>query len=209
MNLPSYYFIFKEAVPTRICDDIIRLGLSLTPKLATTRGYNEGEQTKSDLDKLKKKRDSQITWLDDPWIYNLVHPVVRLANKHTGWNFEWNWSERAQFTIYRPEHHYGWHCDSGPGPYKEGPYSAKIRKISSILILSDRSEYEGGEFEIDPRHHDPDDGPPLNSSVKHLSEIENKGTIVVFPSFVWHRIKPVTKGVRYSVPLWHLGQPWQ
>ena len=40
-------------------------------------------------------------------------------------------------------------------------------------------------------------------------EIFPKGSIVVFPSFLWHRVKPVTKGTRYSLVLWHLGYPFK
>jgi len=31
----------------------------------------------------------------------------------------------------------------------------------------------------------------------------------VFPSFVWHRVKPVTAGTRYSLVVWHLGKPFK
>ena len=42
-----------------------------------------------------------------------------------------------------------------------------------------------------------------------VKEMDHKGSVVVFPSFIWHRVKPVTKGIRYSVPNWHLGLSWQ
>ena len=35
-----------------------------------------------------------------------------------------------------------------------------------------------------------------------------KGTIVVFPSFVWHRVTPVTSGTRYSLVNWLQGRPF-
>ena len=40
-------------------------------------------------------------------------------------------------------------------------------------------------------------------------EILPKGSIIVFPSFVWHRVKPVTSGTRYSLVVWHLGRPFK
>jgi hypothetical protein len=40
-------------------------------------------------------------------------------------------------------------------------------------------------------------------------EVGAKGSIVVFPSHVAHRVQPVTKGVRYSMPTWHLGYPFR
>jgi len=45
--------------------------------------------------------------------------------------------------------------------------------------------------------------------VKQVKQILPKGSIVVFPSFIWHRVKPVTKGVRYSLVMWSLGYPFK
>ena len=33
----------------------------------------------------------------------------------------------------------------------------------------------------------------------------NKGDVVVFPSYFLHRVSPVTKGTRYSVVAWAVG----
>lgn len=35
-----------------------------------------------------------------------------------------------------------------------------------------------------------------------------KGTVIVFPSFVWHKINPIKKGVRYSLVSWIIGYPF-
>ena len=74
--------------------------------------------------------------------------------------------------------------------------------------LTDGSEYEGGELEFDYRDYEPH----TRKEDKHLKkckEILPKGSIIVFPSFVWHRVKPVTKGIRYSLVAWHLGHPFK
>ena len=50
-----------------------------------------------------------------------------------------------------------------------------------------------------------------NKSKKEIvvcNQIKNKGSIVVFPSFVWHKVRPVTKGLRYSLVAWNLGNPY-
>ena len=130
------------------------------------------------------------------------------ANKNAGWNFEWDRSEACQFTKYKLNQYYDWHCDSWPKPYKRKNIDAldhgKIRKLSMTCQLTDGSEYEGGELEFDFRDYDPN----MRDELKHLkkaTEILTKGSIIVFPSFLWHRVKPVTKGVRYSLVVWHLG----
>ena len=82
--------------------------------------------------------------------------------------------------------------------------TARIRKLSMTCQLTDGSEYKGGELEFDFRNYDPH----MRDESKHriqCKEILPKGSIIVFPSFVWHRVKPVTSGTRYSLVVWHLG----
>ena len=87
--------------------------------------------------------------------------------------------------------------------------SSKTLYVSNLVslscLLSDPEDYEGGEFEIDTRN-----GEARNDKSKILTiNYDTKGTVVVFPSFLWHRVKPVKKGIRYSMPTWHLGRPFQ
>jgi PKHD-type hydroxylase len=71
--------------------------------------------------------------------------------------------------------------------------------------LSDPSDYKGGELEFNFNH-------PLKSkkdNIKKCTEILPRGSIVVFPSFVWHRVCPVEEGTRYSLVIWNLGHPFK
>ena len=84
----------------------------------------------------------------------------------------------------------------------------KVRKLSVTCQLTDGSEYKGGELEFDFRDYNPN----MRDESKHLvqaKEILPKGSIIVFPSYLWHRVKPVTKGVRYSLVVWNLGHPFK
>ena len=45
--------------------------------------------------------------------------------------------------------------------------------------------------------------------VRSAKEILTKGSIIVFPSHVWHRVKPVTSGTRYSLVVWSIGDPFK
>ena len=38
-------------------------------------------------------------------------------------------------------------------------------------------------------------------------DLNRTGSMVVFPSDTWHRVTPVTTGVRYSLVLWSVGEP--
>ncbi len=209
MNISNHYWYFTSAIPSRICDDIINYGLSKSETMARTGGYNDKKLTKDEIKDMKRKRNSDLVWLDDNWIYRELHPYVHEANRNAGWNFEWDRSESCQFTKYKLNQYYDWHCDSWDKPYqKESPDHGKIRKLSMTCQLTDGSEYEGGELEFDFRNYDPH----LRDESQHLrraKEILPKGSIIVFPSFVWHRVKPVTKGTRYSLVMWNLGYPFK
>jgi len=212
MNISNYYWYFTSAIPPKICDDIIRYGLSRSEQVARTGGYEDKKLTNDQIKNMKKKRNSDLVWLNDTWIYKELHPYIHKANKDAGWNFEWDRSESMQFTKYKLNQYYDWHCDSWDKPYDRKnvnhPEHNKIRKLSMTCQLTDGSEYEGGELEFDFRNYDPH----MREEIKHLrqaKEILPKGSIIVFPSFVWHRVKPVTKGVRYSLVMWNLGYPFK
>ena len=146
--------------------------------------------------------------MDDKWIYKEIHPYIHNANKNAGWNFDWNHSESCQFTKYKKGQYYDWHCDSWDRPYqKQGDPTThgKIRKLSVTVTLSNPKEYKGGELEFDFRNNDPD----KKLNIRKCTEILPKGSLVVFPSFVWHRVCPVKSGERNSLVIWNLGYPFK
>jgi PKHD-type hydroxylase len=212
MNLQNYYYYFQSALTPRFCDELIKYGISQQEQLALTGGQtnkiNEGKPLDDkDIIDLKKKRDSNIVWLNDRWIYKEIQPFIHQANRLAGWNFDWDFSESCQFTKYKLNQFYDWHCDSWEAPYANPDNkdtNGKIRKLSVTCSLSNPEDYEGGELEFDFRNMDPD-----KKSVRKCAEIKPRGSIVVFPSHVWHRVKPVTKGTRYSLVIWNLGYPFR
>ena len=73
-------------------------------------------------------------------------------------------------------------------------YKNVTRKLSLTLQLSDPNTYEGGKFLLFNGEHEPSEPP-----------IREQGSIIVFDSRLWHKVTPVTKGVRYSLVSWVLG----
>ena len=209
MNLFNHYWYFESALTPRFCDDVIAYANKQKEVMALTGGYQSKNLSKKEIKNVQKKRKSDLVWLDDTWIYKELHPYVHEANARAGWNFEWDHSESCQFTKYKHNQYYDWHCDSWDKPYKKkGPSNGKIRKLSMTCQLTDGSEYRGGELEFDFRNYDPH----MRDESQHLKkakEILSKGSIIVFPSHVWHRVKPVTSGTRYSLVVWHLGKPFR
>ena len=217
MDLKNYYWSFKSVIPPRICDEIIRYGLAQEEQKAITGGQGRSRDIKKNpLNRdeelnLQKKRNSDIVWMSDTWIYKEIHPYVHRANQNAGWNFDWDHSEPCQFTKYKLNQHYDWHADAWHEPYKDQQNSnlnGKIRKLSVTCQLTDGSEYQGGQLQFDSRNYDPH----MRDESKHVittKDILPKGSIVVFPSFVWHRVLPVTKGTRYSLVIWNCGYPYR
>jgi len=83
--------------------------------------------------------------------------------------------------------HYDWHVDIGPGPYS-------LRKLSMSVQLSDPADYDGGELEF---------------MASAESGIRTRGSLIVFPSFLQHRVTPVTRGIRASMVSWIAGPPYR
>jgi hypothetical protein len=104
MNLQNYYYYFQSALTPRFCDELIKYGISQQEQLALTGGQttkiNEGKPLDDkDIVDLKKKRDSNIVWLNDRWIYKEIQPFIHQANRLAGWNFDWDFSE--SLSIYK------------------------------------------------------------------------------------------------------------
>ena len=82
-------------------------------------------------------------------------------------------------------------------------FNKKIRKLSLTCNLSDPKDYSGGELQFQFRNSsDP-------TKIDTCSGLLPRGSIIVFPSHVWHRVTTVTKGTRYSLVMWSLGYPFK
>mmetsp|Transcript_34339 Transcript_34339/g.67642 ORF Transcript_34339/g.67642 Transcript_34339/m.67642 type:complete len:334 (-) Transcript_34339:2678-3679(-) len=144
---------------------------------------------------LKTTRVVELSVLDrtDPkwrWLYQRVLKSVNNLNDRY-WhekiptNVDSEMFESLQFYIYNSSTsgHYSWHSDTGI----EG-LTAR-RRLSVVLIIGDPNTYEGGDFQI-------------QASAKTTTILAEQGMMYVFPSYVLHRVTPVTKGVRYVAVSW-------
>ncbi len=83
---------------------------------------------------------------------------------------------------------YGWHTDfAGIRP---------MRKLSVSIQLSRADDYEGGDLEI-----------MYGTEPQKLDR--TRGAFIVFPSFMLHRVTPVTRGTRWSLVAWVVGTRWR
>ena len=112
MNLTNYYWYFQSAVPSRICDEIVKYGKSLSDQMALTGGLGADPKklNKKQVADLKQKEILTLL-MNDRWIYKKYsHTCI---NKCKCWlKFSWDFSESCQFTKYEKGQYYDWHCDS-------------------------------------------------------------------------------------------------
>ncbi len=88
--------------------------------------------------------------------------------------------ENIQYTKYKEGDYYDWHIDSGHD-------YASFRDISGTIELSPPEDFEGGELCFFPTEN--------HSTAK-------QGTLIIFPSTMAHKVKPVTSGIRRSLVVW-------
>ena len=193
MILKNNYYYFKKAIPLETCKKILKAGRKKMIKEATIM---------KGLD--KTRRNCKVSWMNDKWIYDIINPFIHTANKNAGWNFQWDWNEDSQFTIYEKDHYYGWHTDQGSEglKHKNKNINGKTRKLSLTLQLTDKTQYEGGDFQF--KWINEDKKGLLN--VTTIDDAKDIGTIIIFPSFIYHQVLPITKGKRESLVNWSLGK---
>jgi len=153
-----------------------------------TRGVTQAQDDNESF-KEDSYRKSNIKWVpfDDEhkWIYDKIGNMVMEANQNM-FKFDlWSMPEQIQYTEYYDyeKGHYDWHMDIGFDDLSK-------RKVSVTVQLSGGDEYEGGDLQLWPGGTYPINAP------------RGKGNVVIFPSFMMHRVTPVIGGTRKSFVLW-------
>ena len=187
-NSKELYWYFDKALDKKTCEKIIKLGKSKK----STKGVVGGGEGKKSSKKNLKLRNSGVHFFREQWLWDIITNFVNTANTNAGWNFHLTKIEPVQFTSYKKTNHYGWHQDCWPTADEEG----MNRKLSCIIQLTDPKRYEGGDFE-------------LNQAGLESTDIRTKGTVLIFPSFLLHRVKPVSKGVRKTLVAWFEGKAFK
>ena len=199
MKYQRLYYYFERALSHFLCDEIIAQGFVNNPDMAFVGGTGN-PRNKKELKNLLKKRNSNISWINDWWVKKEIKPYVDRANKMAGWNFDITTSEAFQFTKYNKEQFYDLHTDAFDTPHTDGEWKGLIRKLSITVSLSDPRDYEGGFLEFAVPHHE-----PTKCEFIKARQAMPRGSIIVFPSYTWHRVTPVTSGTRLSLVQWNLG----
>jgi PKHD-type hydroxylase len=179
-NAMDYYY-FTDGFSSEELEEISKIVENLPYHTAVT---SSGEV---------EDRKSKLKWIpqhkDYAWLYKKLMKFASDANDEM-WNFDLTSApELIQYTEYHgtDRGEYGWHQDIGPDELSS-------RKVSITVQLSDDKEYEGGDLLFWMGGNSLEDN--------NLVAPRGKGTVVLFPSYVVHAVKPVTKGIRKSFVLW-------
>jgi len=189
------YSVFFQALSRSDCDAIRAMGESRKKSPAEV---SIAEQASRNL----SFRDSEVAFLPlDSWVSGVMRHFIDTANA-AKWTVPLSELQTLQYAVYNVNGHFGWHQDGGEingaesyGAESEAAVPGFLRKLTAVLFLSDGAEYTGGDLEIrDARgniHTDP--------------RFRVAGTIVVFPSNLFHRVTPVLSGTRKTLATWALG----
>lgn len=145
---------------------------------------------------VSRNRVSGIRWIQNPELKTIFDPIVADVNKANDWNFALSHSEHFQHARYGVGEKYDWHVDQHPHPHK---LEGLVRKVSFTLFLNDG--YEGGELDLEV-------GSPRLENRYATFKNRKPGTMVFFLGDTWHRVRPVTRGIRESLVGWYLGPPY-
>jgi PKHD-type hydroxylase len=180
------YVVWNKEIPQETCQKLINLG------------KGKWEQAETFDNSFDNARKSDVVWINEQWVYDLIWGYMLTANEQTGWKYNIVAAEDCQVTRYTKDGFYTWHVD-GMGSHNDIHHEPEnkflhgnARKLSMSVVLN--SDFEGGDLEIFG----------LDNKVPRLEE----GSIIFFPSFMQHRVVPVTKGIRYSLVTWFVGPPF-
>lgn len=191
------YWTFSNALDEKTCNKIIDIG--------NNAEWGGGEvETNSKFEVDEAVRKSGVVFTNEQWLYDIIWPYMEKANFNSGWRYNIKYAESMQITKYEKGEFYNFHRDgksdhlSSYNRPDNGFLHGNNRKLSMTVLLND--DYEGGDFQF---------AQYSKEKCNVISVEQNKiGSIIVFPSYMEHRIIPITKGLRYSLVVWFVGPPF-
>lgn len=168
-------------------------------------GLNESEReqaqigtTDSDDESLLKYRSSKVNFInyskEYSWLFEKLNKIVEKVNEEY-YNFDLNGYDFVQYSEYYANEngHYDYHVDMMMDMIPQKDYDFLYRKLSFSLCLNQQdTDYFGGDFKI-------------KTGAEDVSVKLNRGDMLLFPSFILHKVEPVTEGVRKSLVGWVVG----
>ena len=179
------------------CDELLEMFNTSEQYKATVAGTYKGsgsDVVNESVRKVQEVRFSEDIVLSDGFNLNKnLTMACEMANT-LFFNFDTsNQLSNIRMLRYEDTGKYDWHLDIGNE-------ETSVRKITAIVQLSNESDYEGGNFEFSMT-----DETGKDTAVGS----RKKGSLILFPSYLGHRVSPLTSGVRYSILTWMLGNAFK
>ena len=166
-----------------------------------------------------KRRNSKHSWIPtNHWVSGLIwHHVMRANRENFMYDIVGFDGEVLQYTSYGEGDYYGWHSDEdiqnrrvllqcvNTALTKESAddlsmlQAEYVRKLSFSLLLSDPSEFSGGDLQFNQ----------WGNGATSFCAPREKGHLVLFDSRTPHRVTKVKSGVRKSLVGWVIGPRWK
>lgn len=188
-DYPGYICVSKNQLPElrfteEECSEILKMLEDSYPTSAFVGGTKQNSKIARSI------RSAEIYMLENDhenrWIYEKISNVVSIINAR---HFDFEISgitHPMQLISYSADQeikgHYDWHTDTGPG-------EPSTRKISLVVQLSDPKDYDGCELVI-------------NNHGTEVTATHERGSIHMFPSYMLHKVSPISRGNRYSLVVW-------
>lgn len=188
-EFPGYFCIdsnnFSELKFTNSeCDEIISIAKKAYPTSASIGGSAENSRITREI------RSANIYHVPNnesyKWVYEKIANIISVANTIY---FDYDLlgiTHEIQLIEYSADMpikgHYNWHIDAGTG-------EPVFRKISFTAQLSNINDYQGCELLI-------------NNHGGEITGTKERGSIHLFPSYMPHKVTPITNGIRYALVIW-------
>lgn len=186
---PGYICIDDKVFPElkftpQECQQIVNLAEKNYPSTASVGGTKDSSRISREI------RSANIFTIDNSkenrWIYEKIANIVAVINNvHFDYEIA-GITHQIQLIEYRSDEsvkgHYNWHIDAGNG-------EPVHRKISLTAQLSDPNDYEGCELII-------------NNHGTDIIGTKERGSVHLFPSYMPHKVSPITKGIRHALVIW-------
>lgn len=190
-NWNTFYY-WKKILSDEVINDLTKM---VENKYTFSKGKTGIAELGTSTDSYKTN-NRNIAYIqpdgDSRWLYETLFPLAKQANEEV-FHFDIDIvTDPIHYVIY-PEDggHLDWHMDVGA-------YGVNCRKLAMTVQLSDPSDYEGGDFQI-----------WLGGSDGFVTVPREKGDVVVFPTFLMHRVTPITRGERRCLVFWTGGRPFR
>ena len=196
------YYFWKAEIPKEDCETLIEEFDISSAEVASMRNVPATEEIikkEGNWDYLHNKpkafegrtdlqvRRTELNWLPTNHKFNKILCDYVIKANEIQYHYNITKFTPCQFARYNVGDFYDFHQDN------DCEFEVDIRKLSMTVQLSDPETYEGGEFYF------------YDGNKKTEPLLQEQGSIIIFDSREWHRISPVTEGVRYSLVSWTLG----